>query len=358
MEVAQDPSQCGTLSGYVRDNREGCYSPSSEPDDWDCRVGSPDKPLQWTVTHCRDTITWRVVDSVKDGCILTSTRREKTHEHGPLSFAPRIGKAAHIGRTESKRAATNLSSHVELLEALQYAVTGHQSIRERGTKVPNLALVCVTRKASDCPITPFLREKKSIIENNYRTSPCRSFQPFKILAGITTSKHDYLDDLECFFWILCHLVFIFQAPGKTEANPPYSFQGLHSRKKRRMIQAKDSLLGNRELVDYISSGMGHGIAALFGRMQQFFLNVTEESRQELIARRKGITLRQLKMHGHDLPAPHLGLPTVDEKSCSEWLGPVALQHYTAILNMIGTSIEWEDEPMQTSLLRIQEREQA
>jgi hypothetical protein len=60
---------------------------------------------------------------------------------------------------------------------------------------------------------------------SYFTLIGESLTQLKKLNMVSPPPHDYLDDVECFFWILCHIMYTFDRPGGWSKELPKDLKG-------------------------------------------------------------------------------------------------------------------------------------
>ncbi|TRM70376.1 hypothetical protein BD626DRAFT_580464 [Schizophyllum amplum] len=177
-----------------------------------------------------DTRVWKVSDSRWPG----GTGKER--------FYDREWSCAVIQQYGSS--IDNFRSHTQLLVAFRDAIAGHRAlwdmyILHRDVSIPNILLGVVTAPDGwkgviiDLDMAIFMLRKSSNVGVDFRTGT-RAFQSVQVLASYQYEipdaqaetvpadsqrlMHDYLDDLESFYWCLCWICFSYESPGQLEKN--------------------------------------------------------------------------------------------------------------------------------------------
>ncbi|EDR03779.1 uncharacterized protein LACBIDRAFT_306822 [Laccaria bicolor S238N-H82] len=124
----------------------------------------------------------------------------------------------------------------KLLYALRDAISGHQNLWNAEILHRDVSINNILMGKKDAPVgnrgviidldmAILLNREGSLAGVDFRTGT-RAFQSMMVLRsqtnkpGVIFPAHDYLDDLESFFYVFCYICFAYEAPGKKKSPQP------------------------------------------------------------------------------------------------------------------------------------------
>ncbi|KAF6760718.1 hypothetical protein DFP72DRAFT_756880, partial [Ephemerocybe angulata] len=154
----------------------------------------------------------------------------ETKAYRPEDFA----SMGYVSRTKSRvvmrcygKSLEHFTSRIEAISALRDAIHGYRgllskSVLHRDVSLQNVLLGTVNAAPGsrgiliDLDMAVWTHTDISILRAETGIGT-RRFQSISVLRSLELElppAHDYLDDLESFFYVLCHLVLLFERPGK------------------------------------------------------------------------------------------------------------------------------------------------